>query len=250
MTSDSLFPEGERGIASRAVRPRTRPGRLAALDAWLVANEAPLLDGRGSILDVGYGESPVTTLELALCVRAVNPSLRVVGLERQPATSDELELIAGDFKTCATLGPTAVVRAMNVLRGYREEEVPAIHQALGAALVEGGLVLEGSTDTEGHVTVATLLRRRGSELVREALLFHTDFTRGFSPWLFRDWLPKDLRRRAQPGTAIHGLLSRWDDRARAVGGDDPRARFVASVQGMLEATSWELDHGFARWPGG
>ena len=170
-------------------------------------------------------------------------------MERKAATSTEVELLEGDFATCATLGPTAVVRAMNVLRGYREDEVPAIHRALGAALVEGGLLLEGSTDTEGHVTVAGLHRRRGDRLVREALLFHTDFTRGFSPWLFRDWLPRDLRRRALPGTAMHALLTRWDERAKAVGGDDPRTRFAGSVPGVLEATPWELDHGFARCTG-
>ncbi|MDP1827258.1 MAG: hypothetical protein Q8L48_28550 [Archangium sp.] len=225
-----------------------------------------LLDGRGVIVDVGYGESPVTTLELAHAVREVTPSLRVVGVERKrgqaafgqgsqvhnrraqsslsPLSPSSLELVEGDFGSCATLGPTAVVRAMNVLRGYREEEVPAIHAALGAALVEGGLVLEGSTDTDGHVTVAHLLRRRGGRLVREALLFHTDFSRGFSPWLFRDWLPRDLRRRATPGTAIHELLKRWEAQAK---GGDPRARFLSSVRGIVDASPWEMEHGFARW---
>jgi hypothetical protein len=211
----------------------------------VVASCAELLDGRGAIVDVGYGETPVTTVELARAVRAVNPSLRVVGVERKPAASAELELVEGDFSTCAALGPTAVVRAMNVLRGYREDEVPAIHEALGAALVEGGLCLEGSTDTEGHVTVAWVLRRRSSVLVREGLLFHTDFTRGFSPWLFRDWLPRDLRRRAGPGTAIHAALSQWDAQAKG-GPADPRERFVASVHGVVEATDWELAQGFAR----
>ncbi len=217
---------------------------MAALDAWLVENGRELLDGRGAIVDVGYGESPVTTLELARAVRSVTPSLRVVGVDRTASESTELELLQGDFATCAALGPTAVVRAMNVLRGYREEQVPAIHQALGAALLEGGLVLEGSSDTDGHVTVVSLLRRRAGALAREALLFHTDFSRGFSPWLFRDWLPRDLRRRAQPGTAIHALLTRWDEGAK---GSTPRERFLSSVPGVLEGTAWELEHGFARW---
>jgi hypothetical protein len=196
---------------------------------------------------VGYGETPITTLELARAVRQVNSSLRVVGVERRAGGSTEVELVEGDFSTLSTLGPTAIVRAMNVVRGYREDEVPAIHEALGAAVVEGGLVLEGSTDTEGHVTVAHVLRRRGGALVRAALLFHTDFTRGFSPWLFRDWLPRDLRRRALPGTAIHELLTRWDAKAKATGLDDPRARFTSSVQDVVEATAWEREHGFSRW---
>ena len=220
---------------------------MAALDAWLIENEKQLLEGRGAIVDVGYGESPVTTLELARALRSSGRNLRVIGIEReaQPRPGDEVELLSGDFNTCAQLGPTAVVRAMNVLRGYREEEVPAIHAALGAGLVEGGLVIEGSTDTDGHVTVVWLLRKLTGGLAREALLFHTDFERGFSPWLFRDWLPRDLRRRAQPGTAIHSLLSRWDAQAT---GATPQERFVRSVPGVLSATDWEMGHGFARCP--
>lgn len=234
---------------ARPVRPRTRPGRLAALDAWLCAEGRALLDGRGAVVDVGYGLSPATTLELARAVRAVTPSLRVVGVERAAAPPVEgVELLAGDFSTCASLAPCAVVRAMNVVRGYREEEVPAIHEALGAGLVEGGLVIEGSTDTEGHVTVAHLLRRKTGRLVREALLFYTDGARGFSPWLFRDWLPRDLRRRATPGSAVHGFLEAW---AAAVRGDEPRARFLAALDAVphLAATAWERSHGFARWVG-
>lgn len=132
-----------------------------------------------------------------------------------------------------------------MLRGYREEEVEEIHAALGAGLVEGGLLLEGSTDTEGHVTVVWVMRRRAGALVREALLFHTDFTRGFSPWLFRDWLPRDLRRRAQPGTAIHSVLAGWDLQVSKLT-SEPRERFVASVRGVVVASVWELAHGFAR----
>ncbi len=214
----------------------------------MVASCPELLDGRGAIVDVGYGETPVTTLEWAQAVHEVNAQVRVVGIEQKPPSprgGKGVTLLAGDFTTCATLNPTAVVRAMNVLRGYREEEVEEIYAALGAGLVEGGLLLEGSTDTEGHVTVVWVMRRRSGALVREALLFHTDFTRGFSPWLFRDWLPRDLRRRAQPGTAIHAVLASW---ASQVPGEvaDPRARFVASVRGAVVATPWELEHGFAR----
>jgi hypothetical protein len=229
-------------LPERAVRPRTRAGRLASLDAWLCAEAPELLDGRGAIVDFGFGLTPVTTLELAQTVRAVNPALRVVGVEREAhAEVPGLELVVGDT---AALGPISVLRAMNVVRGYREDEVDALHVALGAGVIDGGLVLEGSTDTEGHVTVTWLLRKRAGALVREALLFHTDFTRGFSPWLFRDWLPRDLRRRATPGTPIHTLLSNWN--ARVVG-ESPRERFESSLQGDVESTDWERAHGFARW---
>lgn len=218
----------------RAVRPRTRAGRLAALDAWLVNTAPELLDGRGCVVDVGFGLTPVTTEELA---RAV-PNVKVIGVDRHAAESDEVELRVGGFELVEALAPVAVVRAMNVLRGYREEEVEPARALLGRGLLNDGLLIEGSTDTEGHVLVAHL--RRGD--VRE-LLFHTDFARGFSPWLFRDWLPRDLRRGVKPGTWIHEALSAWDARVKAVTSSDPRHRFAATCP---EASDWERAHGFAR----
>lgn len=239
-------------VASRAVRPRTRAGRLDALDAWLVHEGAGALRLPGAVIDVGYGASPVTTCALARAVRAVRPGLRVVGLEQRAAAvapEEPLELVVGDFATLPALGPACVVRAMNVLRGYREAELPAIHAALGEPLVEGGLVLEGTSDVEGHVLTAWVLRRVGGALVREALLLTTDFTRGFSPWLFRDFLPQDLRRQVKPGTAVHALLARWAAVVEAgAPGRAPRERFEASVPQVpgLAATPWELAHGCVR----
>ncbi|MDP3156781.1 MAG: hypothetical protein Q8N23_29195 [Archangium sp.] len=47
-----------------------------------------LLDGRGAIVDVGYGEAPVTTIELARAVHQVNAHVRVVGIERETQTPE------------------------------------------------------------------------------------------------------------------------------------------------------------------
>jgi hypothetical protein len=237
-------------LPERPVRPRTRAGRLASLDAWLVAECALLLDGRGNLVDFGFGLSPITTQQWAESARGLNPGLRVLGVEQaEHSPAEGVELVKGDFSSCAVLGPTSVLRAMNVLRGYREEEVDAIHTALGAGVVEGGLVIEGSTDTEGHVTVAWLLRKNRAALVREALLFHTDFSRGFSPWLFRDWLPRDVRRRTTPGTRMHAMLSAWDARCSTTS-TTPSERFLSSLGGEVQATEWERTNGFARWVSG
>jgi hypothetical protein len=240
---------------SRPVRARTRAGRLAALDAWVCHERAEVLQPGGVVLDVGFGAEPVTTLELAAAVRRCQPALRVVGVERDAARvgrADGVALVQGDFASLAALGPACLVRAMNVLRGYRDDEVPAIHAALGAATADGGLVLEGSADSEGQVTAAWVFAKQGGALVREALLLHTDFSRGFSPWLFRDWLPRDLRRRVRPGAPVHGLLSAWAGVVAAQGaGRTPRVRWVESLDAMrahgLEATAWERAHGYARW---
>ncbi|MFO0594461.1 MAG: methylase [Myxococcaceae bacterium] len=228
------------------MKQRTRAGRLAALDAWLLRRASSF--PTGLFVDVGYGESAVTTLEWARSLRTVNPSARVVGLDLHapPALpSNEVELHQGGFEACARFSPAAVVRAMNVLRGYREEEVAPARAQLSAGLAEGGVLIEGSTDTDGHVLVAWVQPKQGAR----SLLFHTDFERGFSPWLFRDWLPRDLRRGVKAGTAVFELLTAWEARAAASGATSPAERFARSLDGVpgLEADAWERAHGFARW---
>lgn len=237
----------------RTVRGRTRAGRLDGLDAWLVHEARELLFAGGLVVDVGFGATTVTLEALAVAVHQVDPRLEVVGLERDASRAGAravgARLVVGGFEALSQLSGAVVVRAMNVLRGYRAEEAPLIHRALGVGLIEGGLLLEGSTDTEGHVSVCHLARRRGGELTSEGLLLYTDFERGFSPWLFRDWLPSDLRRAVRPGTRIHGLLDRWSRAVQAGGsGRSPRERFSSSVGQVdgLAATPWELAHGYVR----
>lgn len=228
------------------MRARTRPGRLAVIDRWLSIHERPLLAAGHTVIDFGFGATPVTTLEWALAVRA-----SVIGIEQDLAlfeaarrTHPTLRLVHGSFDTLPALGPVSVVRAMNVLRGYPAAAVASAHHALAAPLVDGGVLIEGSCDTSGQVTVAHVLRRRGAEVLREALLFHTTFERGFSPWLFRDWLPRDLRRSTTPGTPVFEFLTRWHAAFEATRGP-VEARFAQSLAPLPALSPWEP--GGARW---
>jgi len=220
---------------------------------------------RAVFVDVGFGEHPWTTLESAQAFREVNPSLGVVGVELEAARVASAQVHAdaltdfreGSFALPLRPGETVrLIRAMNLLRGYRPEDVAGIHHTLGGSLLEGGLLVEGSTDTSGAVGVSHLLRRGGAGLVREALLFHTDFSRGFAPVLFRDWLPRDFRRRVRPGEPIHAFFERWTEAwsaARSAGHLEPPAAFRHSVLGLAEreegvmTDSWLLAHGYVLW---
>ncbi|MGH3388065.1 MAG: class I SAM-dependent methyltransferase, partial [Actinomadura sp.] len=70
-------PEGE------ITRGTTAPNRLRRVDRWLAATQASRLKaaGRPLVVDLGYGASPITTAELYARLRAVRPSVEVVGLE-------------------------------------------------------------------------------------------------------------------------------------------------------------------------
>ncbi|QRK04199.1 methylase [Archangium violaceum] len=260
----------------RKTRGRTSHGRLQALDVYLLHQERELLTrsegawGRAAFVDLGFGEHPWTTLESARAFRELNPRLPVVGVELEPQRVESAREHADaltDFRQGGfdlPLGPgetVRLIRAMNLLRGYRPEEVPGIHQKLGGALLEGGLLVEGSTDTSGAVLVAHLLRRVPEGLSREALLFHTDFSRGFAPVLFRDWLPRDFRRRVKPGEPIHAFFAQWMEtwqEAREVGPLEPPEAFHHSVLRLatrvegLVTDAWLLARGYLLWkpPGG
>ncbi|MDQ3262919.1 MAG: methylase [Myxococcota bacterium] len=246
---------------NRATRGRTRPGRLRALDQYLLRFERPLLEG--PFIDLGFGETPSTTLEAAALFREVAPSLQVVGLELDPARvqaaataqSAHTRFQLGGFQSLSPLGPARLIRVMNVLRGYRSEELPQAHALLGAALEEGGLAVEGSADPSGRLLCCHLLRRRAGVLHREALLFFTDFECGFAPMQFRDWLPRDLRRRVLPGEPIHAFFRAWTFAWEQTRRDQPtpKAAFAASLRSLaanlpgVAGEPWLVDHGYLLW---
>ncbi|HET6334234.1 MAG TPA: hypothetical protein VFG30_13520 [Polyangiales bacterium] len=235
-------------VAARRMRGCTRPGRLARLDRILQLREAELIgriDGEfrdAPLVDVGVGEWPWTTIETAHSLRAFAPSLRVIGVELDPDRlrharrfeEPGLEFRRGGFEL--PLGAAErprVVRALNLLRGYSETEARAAHAMLSAALLPGGLLIEGTSSPSGGVLCVHLLRKRGARLAREGLLFSTDFSQGYAPVLFRDRLPRDLRRRSEPGSAMHGFFEAWTQAfaaARSTGLCENAALFALSAQ--------------------
>lgn len=248
VSSTSASAAGFGGNVHRRRRGCTRPGRLRQLDAILAARELALLtrnDGAfcgAPFVDVGIGEWPWTTLETAQRLRAIAPELRVIGVELDPDRlrharrfeAPGLEFRGGGFDLpLAAAERPRIVRALNVLREYGEAEARAAHLKLGAAVVPGGLVLEGTSSASGGVSCVHMLRKRDGALVREALLFSTDFSQGFAPFLFRDRLPRDLRRRCERGSVIQRFLTIWTDAfaaARSTGLCESAALFALSAQ--------------------
>ncbi len=206
------------------MRGRTRAGRLGLLDQWLLRDPSPTgrgwreAPGEGTspplLVDVGLGDDPVTTVELFV---AVHPPATVIGVD-----VDELRVRRAqsharpglEFRLCRDWRldlsrPADLIRAVNVLRGYPEAEAADATRALTAQLAGGGLLLEGSTDVDGALGCVHRWRKHGAAIGHEGLLFFTDFSRGFAPRMFRDVLPRDLRRSVKPGTEIHRFLEAW-----------------------------------------
>ncbi|MBL0693197.1 methylase [Comamonas sp. JC664] len=256
-------------------RGRTSRGRLRALDVYLCRFEQALLERRDGpwaqavFADVGFGEHPWTTLESAQAFRALNPELPVVGVELDADRAAAAQVDAGARTHFRQGGfdlplqahePARLVRAMNLLRQGPAERVPEVHRTLSRYLLTSGLLVEGSADATGAVLSAHLLRRRTDAPddlpFREGLLFHTDFSHGFAPVLFRDWLPRDLRRRVRAGEPIHDFFSAWTAawrEARDSGHSHPpdvfretTPRLAARVDGV-DVDPWLGSHGYVLW---
>jgi len=73
-------PEGE------ITRGTTNPGRLRRVDRWISQAQRAVLRARDRplLVDLGFGASPVTTVELYRRVLVVAPDAEVVGLEIDP----------------------------------------------------------------------------------------------------------------------------------------------------------------------
>jgi len=233
-----------------------------------MAMEPRLLAVPGStVVDLGYGRAPITTIEWFERLRAVTPTVSMIGIERDPERVAAAELHSrpglsfrrGDFQLPLNKGERVrLLRALNVLRQYEESAAAPAHRQLIAQIDEGGLVVEGTCDPPGRTMVVAILRRRHGEVHSEGLLFATSLTEHVDPRQFQAVLPKHLIHRMVPGEAIHDFFDAWDHatkltRDRSAFG--VRQHFVAAAEALAQVTpgvntrrSW-LRNGWLFWSG-
>ncbi len=240
------MPRPPRYAAGRAralglpTRGTTAPGRLRRVDRRLAGAYAALLRGAPDpplVVDLGYGATPVTTVELHARLRAVRPDVQVVGLEIDPervaaglpATAEGLRFARGGFEL-AGLRPL-VVRALNVLRQYDEPAALEAWTTLRAGLAPGGLLLEGTCDEPGRRAAWVELGPDGPHtLVLAAHLRTLDRPGGLA-----ERLPKALIHHNVPGEPVHALLAALDaawDRAAPLSVYGPGQRWSAACAGL------------------
>jgi hypothetical protein len=248
-------PDGE------ITRGTTNPSRLRRVDRWITQAQQAVLRARERplIVDLGFGASPVTTVELYRRVRAVAPDAEVIGLEIDPArvaaarrrlaaqraAGDELpglSFAVGGFELPVERRP-ALVRAFNVLRQYQEEQAWTAWSRLRAGLAAGGVLVEGTCDEIGRRAVWVTLPAlpapgqpggsRGAALVTfSARLASLD-----RPSDLAERLPKALIHRNVPGEPVHAFLRDFDrawDRAAPQVAFGPRQRWLAAVAALSD----------------
>jgi hypothetical protein len=237
-------------------RGTTNPNRLRRVDRWLTGTPpvlAALRDARDPLaVDLGYGASPITTVELADRLATVRPDVRVLGLELDPdrvvaakpaADPPRLDFARGGFELPG--GRPVLVRAFNVLRQYSEEEVAGAWATMLGRLAPGGLLVEGTCDELGRRCCWVTLSAAGP-LTLTLACRPGDIER---PSDLAERLPKALIHRNVPGERVHALFTALDRcwaSAAPFTSFGPRARWVETVR-LLAARDWPVRGGRRRW---
>ena len=229
-------------------RGTTNPNRLRRMDNWIVARLAAALRVAADplVVDLGYGSTPVTAVELAARLAGVRPDVRVLGLEIDPmrvaaaqvaADPPRLAFAQGGFELAGER--PALVRAANVLRQYDEPAAAAAWQTLRSGLAPGGLLVEGTCDEVGRRSCWVLLDESGPRSLTLACRVDTIE----APSDLAERLPKALIHRNVAGEGVHGLLRAFDAAwaaAAPTSAFGPRQRWVAACAGLADQ-GWPVD---------
>jgi hypothetical protein len=235
-------------------RGTTNANRLRRVDRWLLATQLPRLrdSARPLVVDLGYGSSAVTTLELVERLSPAVDRLEVVGLEIDPARvaavatdrdPPRVDFQVGGFEL-AGLQPV-LVRAFNVLRQYDEASAAQAWETMRAALGPGGVIVEGTCDEWGRRSAWVALDADGPL----TLTFATRVSDISTPSDLAERLPKALIHHNVPGQPVHEFLRAFDSAWAAAAGLStfgPRQRWVAAV-GALAGQGWPLVGSTRRW---
>jgi hypothetical protein len=238
----------------RITRGTTNVNRLRRVDRWIAAQRVLRTTDDPLVVDLGYGASATTTLELRDRLAAVRPDVSVVGIEIDPervrlasaATRDGVEFRLGGFEVPLPGGrQPAVIRALNVLRQYDENEVADAWATMSGRLQPGGLLVEGTCDEIGRVASWVGLDPHGPRTFTISLRLAGLET----PSIVAERLPKALIHRNVAGESIHDLLAAldrlWATHA-PLGVYGPRQRWLAVVASLRD-TGWPVLGTATRW---
>ncbi|HEV7978265.1 class I SAM-dependent methyltransferase [Amycolatopsis sp.] len=237
-------------------RGTTNPNRLRRVDRWMTGDRAvgALLRRTTDplVVDLGYGASPVTTVEMGRRLRAAHPDVRVLGLEldaervafaQSAVEKPWLDFRRGGFELAGTR--PVLVRAFNVLRQYAEDEVADAWQVMLDRLAPGGLLVEGTCDEIGRLCTWITVSADGPQ----TLTLSCKVSTLDRPSTMAERLPKALIHRNVPGERVHDLMSTLDTCWAAAAPHQAfgaRARWMETIH-MLVDRGWPVLGTPARW---
>lgn len=235
-------------------RGTTGTNRLRRIDRWIAAHPALRRADDPLVVDLGYGASATTPLELHQRLLRVRDDVEVVGIEIDPERVRVANLSArpgvsfrlGGFEVPLDGGRRpAVIRALNVLRQYDESQVAESWALMTSRLQPGGVLVEGTCNEVGRVASWVDVTTDGPQTFTIALrLASVD-----QPSIVAERLPKALIHRNVEGERVHDLLVDLDRQwaySAPLSVYGPVQRWIATVQGLRDA-GWPVLHGRSRW---
>lgn len=249
-----------RSPVGQVTRGTTGTNRLRRVDRWIARHPALRRAADPLVVDLGYGASAVTALELHARLARSRPDVEVRGLEIEPGrvlrANEQLALVraggspfAADARVSFALGGfevplpggrrPAVIRAMNVLRQYPEAEVAGAWARMCDRLAPGGLLVEGTCDELGRIVTWVAL---GADAVPTSFTISLRLAGLQHPSIAAERLPKALIHRNVPGERVHAFLEALDQewaRAASVAPFGPVHRWQTALTG-LESAGWPL----------
>jgi hypothetical protein len=247
-------------------RGTTNTNRLRRVDRYLQVAPALLDTTDPLVIDLGYGHSASTSLELQHRLRRVRPDVEVLGLEIDPArvslATRQLEAVhrgeshfqsdaavsfaRGGFEVPTPAGRRpAVIRAFNVLRQYDESQVADAWALMTSRLQPRGLLVEGTCDEIGRIASWVDVGADGPRSFTISLRLP-----GLErPSVVAERLPKALIHRNVEGERVHDLLvdlDRFWQYNAALDVHSPVQRWVATVAGLRDA-GWPVLGRVKRW---
>ena len=239
-------------------RGTTNPSRLRRIDRYLTQLTFLRQLANPLAVDLGYGKTPVTAVELLARLEKVSPNIRVLGIEIDPARVTEAKALEnsrltfehGGFevpipKVFSDRSDVDLIRALNVLRQYSESEVEAAWALMQSRLSDNGLIIEGTSDEIGRVASwITLNKTQPLSFTISLRLQGLD-----KPSKVAERLPKILIHTNTPGNRIHNYLQDLDqawDKAAGFGAFGSAQRFVQTAKTLLGA-GWPIENLPKRW---
>lgn len=235
-------------------RGTTNPNRLRRVDRWIAGPQAWRLRTATQplVVDLGYGATPTTAVELYSRLAKVQPDLELVGIEIEPErvargqkiATEKLHFVLGGFEIPTDRQPQ-LVRAFNVLRQYDEADVPGIWATVCARLDTHGVFIDGTCDEIGRRASWVAVEKTGPVSLTIAQRFGS-FDR---PSEVAERLPKALIHRNVPGEQVHRFLAELDQAwldHNALASFGAKQRWLAACQRM-KTTGWPILDGPARW---
>lgn len=249
-------------------RGTTHPNRLRRSDRWILHQVCATIRAAADpvVVDLGYGASPTTTIELFERLhKHVRPDVEVVGIEIDPVRVAQGQELAqpgvsfayGGFEVPLSHARSPImIRAFNVLRQYDESQVVESWATMTSRLADEGYLVEGTCDEIGRRSTWLSLRAHSS--APETFTISAHIASLELPSDIAPRLPKALIHHNVDGEPIHHFLKELDRAWLSHSSLIPfgaRQRWVATIQTLFDEglpihdnkTRWRLGEVTVPW---